>query len=194
MRQHYDVIVIGAGGAMGSATCFELARRGVRVLGLDQFGIAHDRGSSHGASRMIRLAYYEHPDYVPLLRRAYELWDALQAEFGQKIIHLTGGLYMGPPTSEVVNGSLDAAQRYGIPHELLSHAELRKAYPQFTLPEEYRGLLDHAGGFLLPERAITAHCDLAMRRGAELHGREPVLEWRSTADGVEVRTTKATYS
>src|SRR3954470_14432609 len=118
MSQRFDVIVVGLG-AMGSATAFHLAAAGVRVLGLEQFDIPHSLGSSHGSSRMIRLAYYEHPDYVPLLRRAYELWDKLEHEAGQKVIHVTGGLYVGPPTSEVVNGSLDAARRYALPHDVL---------------------------------------------------------------------------
>lgn len=91
----FDVIVIGLG-AMGSSACYHLARRGMRVLGLEQFDIPHALGSSLGSSRMIRLAYYEHPDYVPLLRRAYALWDELEAVSGQKLLYRTGGLYMGP--------------------------------------------------------------------------------------------------
>src|SRR6478735_7865238 len=186
MPQTFDVIIVGLG-AMGSATAYHLASAGARVLGLEQFDIPHNLGSSHGASRMIRLAYYEHPDYVPLLRRAYALWEELEEEIGQKLLHIIGGLYMGPPDSEVINGSLGAAQQHGLGHELLSRAELAKAFPQFTVPDDYRG-------FLVPERAIVAHCDLAMRRGAELHGREPVLEWRSTSNGVEVRTARDIYA
>src|SRR4051794_19902578 len=109
---HFDVIVVGAGGAMGSATCFELARRKVRVLGLDQFGIAHDRGSSHGHSRMIRLAYYEHPDYVPLLRRAYQRWRELEQLSGQQLLQLTGGIYAGPQGCELVTQSHASAMRH----------------------------------------------------------------------------------
>src|SRR5688572_29357628 len=115
MPATFDVIVVGLG-AMGSATAYQLARRGVRVLGLEQFDIPHALGSSHGASRMIRLAYYEHPDYVPLLRRAYDLWHELERETEQKVIHITGGLYMGPPTSEVMSGSLAAARAHGLAH------------------------------------------------------------------------------
>ncbi len=96
MNQHFDVIVIGVGG-MGSAACYHLARRGVRVLGIEQFDIQHAKGSSHGLSRMIRTAYYEHPDYVPLLRRSFQLWRELQAETSTHILHLTGGIYMGRP-------------------------------------------------------------------------------------------------
>src|SRR5438067_12854062 len=109
----YDVIVVGVG-AMGASTCWHLARRGVRVLGLEQFDIPNARGSSHGFSRMIRMAYYEHPDYVPLLRRAYELWHELEEASGQKLLHLTGGLYLGPPDGGLVAGSLRAARQHGL--------------------------------------------------------------------------------
>src|SRR4051794_35240569 len=116
MGERYDVIVVGVG-AMGSATCYQLASRGVRVLGLEQFDIPHDRGSSHGYSRLIRLAYYEHPDYVPLLRRAYELWRQLEADAGETLLHQTGVLYLGRPDGEVMAGSLRAARTYGLAME-----------------------------------------------------------------------------
>src|SRR5947207_15139954 len=109
MGDKYDAIVVGVG-AMGSATCWELARRGARVLGLDRFDIPNMRGSSHGLSRMIRLAYYEHPDYVPLLRRAFELWRELEKCSGEKLLHITGGMYMGGPDRELVAGWLQSAR------------------------------------------------------------------------------------
>src|SRR5947207_5030318 len=115
----FDVIVVGVG-AIGASTCHQLARRGVRVLGLEQFDIPHALGSSTGFSRMIRMAYYEHPDYVPLLRRAYELWHDIEAESGQKLLHLTGGLYIGRPDEELIRGSRQAAEQHQLPHELLS--------------------------------------------------------------------------
>src|SRR5215217_5503396 len=115
MDRQYDVIVVGVG-AMGASTCWELARRNVRVLGLEQFDIPHTRGSSHGFSRMIRMAYYDHPDYVPLLRRAYERWEELEKLSGEKLLHITGGLYMGRRESEVISGSLAAAQMHRLPH------------------------------------------------------------------------------
>src|SRR6476620_3248367 len=124
----YDVIVVGVG-AMGSSTCFHLAARGVRVLGLEQFDIPHARGSSHGQSRMIRMAYYEHPDYVPLLRRAYELWDEIEQVSGQKLLHVTGGVYMGRREGEIVGGSLLAARQHGLEHELLEWGELGRRFP-----------------------------------------------------------------
>src|SRR4051795_11628449 len=119
----FDVIVVGLG-AMGSAAAFHLARRGVRVLGLEQFDIPHALGSSHGYSRMIRLAYYEHPDYVPLLRRAYQLWDELEKMSGQKLLYITGGIYMGPPSGEVVGGALKAARMHGLDHEVMDRGNI----------------------------------------------------------------------
>ena len=188
----FDVIVIGVG-AMGSSACWHLARRGIRVLGLEQFDIPHALGSSHGQSRMIRLAYYEHPDYVPLLRRAYELWHELEAASGQKLLHLTGGLYMGPPDGEIVAGSLQSARTHGLAHEVLTRDELARQFPQFQLPESYVALHEPQAGFLVPERVISAYAELALRAGAEIHGREPVLDWKQEPGGITVRTARGEY-
>ena len=188
----YDVIVVGVG-AMGSAACYQLAKRGARVLGLEQFDIPHARGSSHGQSRMIRMAYYEHPDYVPLLRRAYELWDEIERETGQKLLHVTGGIYMGAPDGEVVAGSLQSARQHGLGHELLDPADLRRRYPQFRVPDSWQGLYEDRAGFLLPERSVAAYAEAALRRGAVLHGHEPVVAWRATPAGVGVVTTRGEY-
>src|SRR3982750_2475482 len=119
MDERFDVIVVGVGG-MGSAACYHLARRGVRVLGLEQFDIPHTKGSSHGFSRMIRTAYYEHPDYVPLLQRSFELWKALEDESLAKLLHKTGGLYLGKPDGEVVAGSRAACEKHNLAHELFT--------------------------------------------------------------------------
>lgn len=193
MGEHFDVIVIGLG-AMGSAACFHLARRGVRVLGIERFNIPHDRGSSHGFSRMIRLAYYEHPDYVPLLRRAWTLWEELEREAGQKILHATGGVYIGPAGSEFVERSRASAERHGLPHDMLDAAQLAAKCPQFFVPSDYAALHETFAGLILPERAICAHVDLAMKFGAEIHGNEQVLDWSDDAGNVKVRTDRATYS
>src|SRR4051812_4194225 len=124
MPEHYDVIIIGAGG-MGSAACYHLARRGHKVLAIDQFEIPHNKGSSHGLSRMIRSAYYEHADYVPLLKRSFQRWRELQDETLTQILHLTGGLYIGRPDGELVAGSLASSRQHNLPHELYSAQELR---------------------------------------------------------------------
>ena len=124
----YDVIVIGVG-AMGSATVFELASRGYRVLGLEQFDIPHDRGSSHGVSRIIRLAYFEHPSYVPLLRRAYERWRELESAAGERLLHVVGSVDAGLPDGPVFTGSLQSCLDHGLPHETLSSAEVTQRFP-----------------------------------------------------------------
>ena len=192
MSTVFDVIVVGLG-AMGTSTCYRLAKRGVRVLGLEQFDIPHSLGSSTGFSRMIRMAYYEHPDYVPLLRRAYELWHELESDSGAKLLHLTGGLYLGAADFELISGSLQAARQHSLPHEVLATADLRKRFGQFHVPDDWVAIHEPNAGFLIPEKVIAAYADQAMQRGAQLHGREPVLEWSCAADGVTVRTSRDIY-
>jgi sarcosine oxidase len=191
-KTKFDVIVVGVG-SMGSAACFQLARRGVRVLGLERFDIPNNMGSAGGFSRMIRLAYFEHPDYVPLLRRSYALWEELAAELGRDVIYVTGGLMLGPPGAAVLEGSLRSVRQHELPHELMDAAEAMKRFPQFKLPGDYRVLHDHKAGLVLPERAVAGYAELAMRSGAELHGHEAVLGWEPSGDGVIVKTSKATY-
>ena len=179
---------------MGAATCWALARQGHRVLGLEQFDIPHARGSSHGYSRMTRMAYCEHPDYVPLVRRANALWAELEAESGEKLLHLVGGLYLGPADRGVVPGSLLAAQRHGLAHEPLDAGALRRQFPQFLLPEDWVGLFEPAAGFLLPELAISALVAGALHRGAVIHGHEAVRSWHADAGGVSVTTDQGSYT
>ncbi|MBC8108326.1 MAG: N-methyl-L-tryptophan oxidase [Anaerolineae bacterium] len=193
MHNGYDVIVIGVGG-MGSSTCYELARRGVRVLGLEQFGIAHDRGSSHGYTRMIRLAYYEHADYVPMLRRAYEKWREIETVSGEKILHITGGIYAGASDGELVPQSANAAREYGIEHETLDRAEIAKRFPQLLLPNDFIGLFEPAAGFVRPELAVSTFVRHAMLAGAEIHVNEPVLAWSAEPNAISVTTDVATYT
>ncbi len=191
-RGKFDVIVIGVG-AMGAAACCHLARRTVRVLGIERFNIPHDRGSSHGFSRMIRTAYYEHLDYVPLVRRAWTLWEELEREANQKILHATGGVYIGPAGSAFVERSRASAERHGLPHQMLDATQLAAKCPQFFVPSDYVALHEEYAGLVLPERAICAHVDLAIRFGGEIHGNEQVLEWSEHASGVTVRTDRGTY-
>lgn len=189
---HFDVIVVGVG-AMGAATCWSLARRGLRVLGLEQFDIPNTRGSSHGYSRVTRTAYYEHADYVPILQRAHALWTELEADSGEKVRHQVGGLYLGPVDGDIVGGSLRSARAHGLPHELLNRTELARAYPQFQVPDGWVGLLEPQAGLLLPELAISAFVTGALRGGAEIHGHEEVISWQAGAAEVSVTTTRGTY-
>ncbi len=192
MPQQFDVIVIGVG-AMGSSVCYHLAQRGVRVLGLDRFEIPNEMGSSGGYSRMFRLAYYEHGNYVILLQRAFELWQQLELMADQKLFHVTGGLYMGRSDSELVGGSCQAAAEHGIEHEILSHNQLADRFGQFHLPDDFVGFYEHKAGFLLSQPVIATQAELARCNGAALHGCEPVIEWQSDRDRVSVRTEQRTY-
>jgi sarcosine oxidase len=188
----YDVIVIGVGG-MGSAACYHLARRGKRVLGLERFDIPHTMGSSHGFNRIIRLAYYEDPSYVPLLRRAYELWRELETGFGEQLLHITGSVDASHEDGEVFQGALHSCQLHDLPHEVLSSPELSRRYPAYRLPEGHFGLFQPEGGFLLSERCIVAHVFAALAAGADIRAREQVIEWTTTANGVRVTTERGIY-
>ena len=189
----YDVIVIGLGG-MGSAAAYHLAARGQRVLGLEQFTPAHDKGSSHGGSRIIRQSYFEDPAYVPLLLRSYELWEKLAADSGRDVYRMTGGLFIGPPDCLTVAGSLRAAREWDLPHELLDAAEIRSRYPNFTPHPGDVALFEAKAGFARPELTVQAHLDLAQKAGATLRFGEQVLDWSETADGVTVRTATGTFT
>lgn len=192
VARQFAVIVVGVGG-MGSAAAYHLARRGRRVLGLERFDIPHDQGSSHGLTRIIRLAYYEHPSYVPLLRRAYELWEELERASGEKLLQITGSIDAGPPGSQVFEGSRRSCELHDLPHEVLTSAELTRRFPGYRLPSETLALFQPRGGFLRPEQCIVAHADLAQAHGAEVHRRETVLAWEPRKDGVRVRTDRGSY-
>jgi sarcosine oxidase len=188
----YDAIVVGVGG-MGAATCWQLARRGRKVLGLEQFDIPHTSGSSHGINRIIRLAYYEDPSYVPLLKRAYELWRELEAACGEHLLHITGSIDASEPDGIVFTGALESCRLHDLSHEVLTSADLTRRFPGYHLPEDYLALYQEDGGFLLSERCIVQHVAEAMKFGAEIHGREAVLDWTATENGISVRTTRNTY-
>lgn len=188
----YDVIIVGLGG-MGSATAYQLAARGARILGVEQFGIAHDRGSSHGKTRVIRQAYYEGPDYVPLLLRAYDLWHALEREAGMTLLTTTGAIYLGTPDSPGVAGAALSARTHDIPFDMLTAEEVRTRYPLLYPRPGHVGLFEHQAGILVPEQCVATHIDLARRRGADLRFDEAVTSWTAARDRVSVRTTRGSY-
>ena len=188
----YDAIVVGLGG-MGSAAAYRLAGRGKRVLGLERFSPAHDRGSSHGRSRIIRQAYFEDPAYVPLLLRAYELWEELERETGQELMTLTGGLMIGRREDELVSGSVECAEEHGLPYELLDAGEIKDRFPPFSPDPETVALYEERAGFVRPEETVKAHLGRANALGAELRFEEPVLSWEASGDGVRVETHEGSY-
>lgn len=193
--RRYDVIVVGLG-AMGSAAAYQLAKRGRRVLGLERFDPHHDRGSSHGESRIIRQAYLEGAFYVPLLLRAYKLWDELQQETGESVFDITGGLFIGDRHSRVVADTLEAGEAYGLEVELLEHAELARAYPVFRPDSEHVAVFEPLTGSVNPERALAGFNAGASQCGAVLRFSEAVdrIEPRVSGNGVVVETAVGAYA
>lgn len=190
----YDVIVAGVG-AMGSAACWHLAKRGLKVLGLERFDLGHTMGSSHGLTRIIRLAYFEGSHYVPIVKRAHQLWSETGEAAGLKLLHVTGSLDLAPEGLGPVESSLKSCLDHGLEHEVLDRNEISRRFPAFQLPEGHIGLWQAGGGFVASEKAIYAHVGLAQSKGADIHTGEPMLDWQPTADGgVTVRTERGTYS
>src|SRR6478735_49788 len=168
----YDVIILGVGG-MGAAAAAELARRGRRVLGLEQFTPAHDRGSSHGHTRVIRTAYFEHPAYVPLVRRSFRLWHELEQRTGEHLLTECPCLSIGRPGGELVEGVRRAADEHGLAVEHLDPAALIRRFPLFRFDESYVGVLEQHAGFLYVERCVKACAADAVAHGATLRWEEP---------------------
>lgn len=188
----YDAIVLGTGG-VGSAALFHLARRGLRVLGIDRYTPGHDRGSSHGETRIIRQAYFEHPDYVPLLLRAYELWAELEELSGEQLFHQVGLLQVGPRAGAVVSGVLQSARLHGLKVEELTAAETQRRFPGFVVPPELSGVFESRAGYLLVEKCVLAHLQAAKNAGAEHLPETPVAAWRSSGNGVVVTTNHGEF-
>ena len=189
----YDAIVLGVGG-MGSATVYHLAKRGWKVIGLEQYGITHEMGSSHGYSRMIRYTLQEHPKYVPLVHRAYELWHELENSSGENLLVTTGSVRSGPPDSYFFQNAQTACDAHDIPYEILTAKELNKRFPGYQLPDQISSIFQSDGGFLLPERCIINHVRAAKELGAEIRSHENVLTWEPQNDNVVVKTQKGTYT
>lgn len=185
--ESYDVIVLGVGG-MGSAALHDLAKRGVKVCGLEQFGVAHDRGSSHGDTRIMRKAYFEHPDYLPLLHRTYEMWQELQAESRTRLFTQNGLLVAGRADSEVIRGLDLCYRQHPLAHEKLDTGQARRRFPHFQLDDDAVVYYDPLAGFLFVERCVEQQVRLALDKGATLYSHERVLSWESREGQVSVTT------
>jgi sarcosine oxidase len=184
--ERYDVVVVGVGG-MGSAALYHLARRGKRVLGLERFDIPNELGSSHGLTRIIRLAYFEHSSYVPLVQRAFELWRELEREAGEHLLHVTGTVEGG---QRIYDGALRSCHDHDLPHETFVGREVNRRFPGYRLPDDLPLLFQPDGGFLLPERCIVGHVNGALASGAVVRARERVLEWDAGENGVRIQTDR----
>jgi len=192
LNNSFDVIVIGVG-SMGSATSYYLAKRGYKVLGLEQFDISHEFGSHAGQSRIIRKAYFEHPGYVPLLERAYENWEALEWETGKQVYYKTGLLYAGNPNNEMIKGVERSAGLYNIDLDQMNIAAAADQFPQFKFPEDFEILLEPEAGFITPEKAIRLYASQAKKNGAAIHSNEKVIDWKKDKNIILLKTDKQTY-
>jgi len=188
----FDVGIVGLG-AMGSAAAHALTARGASVVGFDQLTPPHTLGSTHGHTRIIREAYYEHPLYVPLVRRAYELWAELEREAALPLWAQTGGLMVGPERGALLSGAMQSARTHRIAHELLDADALHARFPAYRARRDWVALLEYRAGVLFPERCVEAFLSGARARGADLHVDERVTGWSATRDGVRVATNTATF-
>ena len=186
-------VAIAGLGVLGSSTALHLARRGAQVIGFDLDAPPHAMGSSHGRSRIIRQAYFEHPDYVPLVQRSLRLWNELQTEAGRQLIAPGGALMLGRPDSALIAGAADSAGRHGLRHEWLEGPELARRFPMFSPEPGMVGLWDPDAAALFPESCVSVQLGLAEAAGAQLHLNEPVMEWTTGPQGVRVTTARGCY-
>jgi sarcosine oxidase len=186
------VIVVGLG-AMGSASCFQLAARGVSVIGIDQYEPPHPYGSTHGDTRVTRLAIGEGPEYAPLVRRSHELWREIEAQTGAQLLTQSGGLILARAGAPFLNQTRAVARQFRIAHEDLLGAEVRQRFPMFAVDAETEGYYEPDAGYVRPEAAVQAQLELARRHGARLRFGERVTGWTTSAEGVTVSTDAATY-
>jgi sarcosine oxidase len=187
-----EVIVVGLG-AMGAAVSWQLGRRGVSVIGLDRYAPPHEGGSTHGETRITRVAVGEGEEYVPLVRRSHELWPEIETESGRRLLTQTGGIVIGGPGSDFLERTRKVAVRHGIAHETLDATELRTRFPMFAAGEAACAYYEPEAGHVRPEAAVAAQLGLAAEAGVRLRVGEPVLEWRASAEGVRVRTSSGIH-
>jgi sarcosine oxidase len=195
-----DVIVVGLG-AMGAAALCQLARRGVRALGIDRYHPPHDHGSSHGDTRITRLALGEGAQYLPLARRSHEIWRELESATGETLLREAGGLVFSSlqgrtaahGAADFLRTTIDVAQQNDISHEVLDAAALARRFPQFRFESDETGILEHSAGYVRPERCIAAQLRVAGELGAQVRTGERVVNWSADGGGVCVGTDRGAY-
>lgn len=194
MDTHYDAVVMGVG-AMGSATLSALAKRGYKVCGIEQFGMAHDKGSSHGETRLIRKAYFEHPDYVSLLHSSYDEWEQMQEESDQMLFAKNGLLLAGQSDSMLIRGLESCYSQHDLPHDILSAGDVQRRWPHINLPENVEIYYDPIAGYLHVENCVREFYRLAKKNGADLFNEEKVIAWEADSENsVSVTTNKRTIT
>jgi monomeric sarcosine oxidase len=189
--QRCDVLIVGLGG-VGSAACYALAKQGYRVVGIDQFDPPHRMGSSHGDTRIIRKSYFEHPNYVPLLIRAYELWKTLEFEVDKQLYFPTGLLEIGPPDGVVLSGVARSAAEHSLPIETMSMQKAIERYPGIAGSDAWQAILEKDAGYLLVEECVAAHLQQARKLGVQIRVNERMLRWHADKHGVEIQTQRET--
>ena len=172
----------------GSAALYHLAKKGLRVLGVEQFDVPHSLGSSHGHTRVIRKAYFEHPSYVPLLQKAYDMWKTIEEDSGRQLVNYCGMIYAGQLNSSSIQGVKKSSELYGVPIQELTATDLKTQYPQFSFNDEMTGLYEPSGGYLLVEDCVKVHCDLAQKHGAEVFTNTSVTKWKHENDLYSIKT------
>ena len=193
MKESFDIIIIGAG-AFGSSAAYHLSTTNKKVLILDKHHPPHNFGSSHGQTRIIREAYFEDPIYVPLLRKAYTLWDELEKESTEKLFLKTGGLMLGNPDSHVIQGTLNSAKTFNIDHEILDQQNILSKFPSFNSDEKTMGVYEHRAGILFPEKCVETALKIARQNGVKLNFNETVTSINKSPNSVEITTDKGLYS
>lgn len=192
VQNNYDMIVLGVG-SMGASTCYHLAKQGYKVLGVEQFDIPHELGSHSGQSRIIRKAYGEASDYVPLLERAYDNWKTLEAETGHQVYYKTGLVYFGAKNESFIETVKQSSSQYNIPVHNLTEQQCKQKYPQFQLPSDFERLEEPDAGLLTPERSILLFVQQALFNGAVIRTKQKVLDWKRENGTITVKTNKGSY-
>lgn len=192
-KNQFDLIIVGVG-SMGAATAYYLSKQGLKVLGIEQFDIVHERGSHGGQSRIIRKAYFEHPDYVPLMHKAYENWKQIESESNTKLYTETGIVYFGKEFDPLIAGAQQSAALYELNVKRYNANDAREKFPAFKIPDDFIALAEPEAGFIIPDKTIKVYAAQAQKNGAIFLTNTKVKEWKQHKDVIEITTNQDTYT